>query len=263
MYLPRDLRPLLTTLFHITSSELKRQHQGTLLGSAWPVLQPAIMAITLIVIFQYGVRVSTPQGGTNFAAWLVAGLFPWYYIASNLTSGCQALSANAFLVKKVAFELRLLPLARCLAPLPTHAVLITGAAILCTLSGYGPSWYWLQIPLYVFLLILLTSGIAFATSSIMLFSRDIANVTAIFTQIGFWLTPIFWDPKNIATDKQWLLNLNPAHFIVNGYRDALLSRAWIWENPLALSVFLTVSGLMLTIGLLTFKRLRPQFGDVV
>ena len=53
------------------------------------------------------------------------------------------------------------------------------------------------------------------------------------------------------------------YFIVDGYRDSLISQIWFWEKPAWTIFYLAISSITLIFGALVFQRLRPHFADVL
>lgn len=52
--------------------------------------------------------------------------------------------------------------------------------------------------------------------------KDVSNIIGILLNIGFWVTPIFWNAGEIGGRLNTLIMLNPVAIIINGYRKALL-----------------------------------------
>jgi len=52
-------------------------------------------------------------------------------------------------------------------------------------------------------------------------------------------------------------------YIIDGYRNSLINNTWFWQNAKETLYFLIMTGTILAVGAITFKRLRPHFGDVL
>jgi lipopolysaccharide transport system permease protein/teichoic acid transport system permease protein len=112
-------------------------------------------------------------------------------------------------------------------------------------------------------MVTLLSGLGWITSSTSLFVRDIGNAVGIFTQFGLWLTPIFWDIQHVPVQYQWIVKLNPASYLVAGYRDSLTGEHYFWQRPEESLLFWTVTLLLLCIGTTVYRRLKPHFAEVI
>ena len=62
---------------------------------------------------------------------------------------------------------------------------------------------------------------------------------------------------------RWLMDLNPAYHIVEGYRDSLIYNSSILYNIPSLIIFWAISISILYLGRYVFKSLKPDFADVI
>lgn len=252
-------RELLLTL---VKNDFKKQYLGSYFGLAWAFIQPLVFLLVIWFVFTFGFRTAA-HGNTPYFLWLASGMIPWFFIANSLTAGTNAIINNAFLVKKVAFRVSILPLVQIGSTFLIHLGLVIFLIIAFLLYGYAPSLYWIQLPYYILCTVLLVLGLSWLTSSIRPFVKDIGNVVVVLLQIGFWATPIFWNITMISPEHQWILKLNPAYYIVQGYRDTFVNHRWFWELQTLTLYYLGVTALFVLVGAIVFKRLRPHFGDVL
>ena len=86
---------------------------------------------------------------------------------------------------------------------------------------------------------------------------------AVLTQFGFWLTPIFWHIALVPERYHWLIKANPIYYLVAGYRDSLVLEIAFWERPFETLYFWIFTAVVLLVGMYTFRKLRPQFVEVI
>jgi lipopolysaccharide transport system permease protein/teichoic acid transport system permease protein len=213
-------------------------------------------------VFQFGFK-SAPHNDFPFVLWLVCGLVPWFFIVEALNSGCSAVKENSFLVKKIVFKVSLLPLVKLSSALIVHIFFTSILILLFLVYGYTPSLYWLQVVYYSGCLFLLLLGIAWITSSVVVFFPDLSQLVAMATQFGFWLTPVFWDINSMQGKAASYLRLNPFSYIVEGFRDSMIRNTWFWQRQEETMIFWGVVIVMLLLGSRIFKKLRPHFADVL
>lgn len=258
-YLARN--PVL--ILSLIKNDFRRQFLGSYFGVAWAFIQPLVMVMVLWIVFEFGFRAKPQDSDVPFALWLMSGMFPWFYFATSMNAGLQAVTSNAFLVKKIAFNVDILPLVKITSALIVHVILLLILGLLYVAHGVGPSLYWLQVPYYTLCLYLLVLGISTLTSSVYVFIRDIGNIVAITLQVGFWLTPVFWSYERVPEKYHWILQLNPVFYVVKGYRDSLIGRNWFWENGVHSGIFYLQLLVLLYVGFRVFRRLKVHFGDVL
>ena len=78
-----------------------------------------------------------------------------------------------------------------------------------------------------------------------------------------WMTPIMWQSNMIGEKYQRILKLNPMYYIVNGYRESMLSKEWFWEHYLWSVYFWILIVALMFVATKIFKRLKPHFADVL
>ena len=62
---------------------------------------------------------------------------------------------------------------------------------------------------------------------------------------------------------QFFLKLNPAYYVVEGYRQCFIYHEWFWQHYNLTAYFWLVTLAVMFVGAICFKRLRPHFADVL
>jgi len=249
-------------IFRLIQNDFKKQYLGSYFGLFWAFAQPISYMLVIWLVFTYGLR-SVSHGNMPYFLWLMSGMIPWFFLASALQAGTNSIVSNSFLVKKVAFRVSILPLVQISSALILHIGLLLFLIIIFFLYGYTPSIYWLQLPYYIFFAFLVTLSISWLSASFRVFIKDVSNFVTVMIQIGFWATPIFWNIEQVPEKYQWILELNPAFYIIKGYRDVFINHKWFWETPTLTLFFMIMTFSTFIIGAIIFRKLRPHFGDVL
>ena len=236
----------------------------------WAFVQPVITVLLYWFVFEKGLNSKATDLRTGieipFVLWLMAGLVPWFYFQEAMNGGTGVLVEYSYLVKKVVFQIDILPVVKMISALFTHLFFVVFAILIFACMGYYPNPYMLQVIYYSFCMILFTTGLVYATSAVTVFFRDMKEVVVIVLQIGMWVTPIMWNFESMVQIPGWavtILKLNPMYYIVSGYRDALINQIGFWEYPGLTLYFWVVTAALLLLGTAVFKRLRPHFADVL
>jgi len=106
-------------------------------------------------------------------------------------------------------------------------------------------------------------GLGWAVSALNVFLRDVGHIVGVVIQIGFWATPIFWDIGIMPPAVQMVLKLNPMFYIVQGYRESFIYFIPFWYHPYQTLYFWTMAAVIFVGGAMIFRRLKPQFADVL
>ena len=250
-------------ILYMALHDLKSSHRRSFLGVFWAYFQPVVMMGLMIIIFTYGFRSGSMSGDVPFPVYLITGFVSWTFIAGMFSSGASSISAYSFLIKKVDFPLFILPVVKQFSELYVHLVIVVLVGIVVFLFGIYPGWYWLQIFYYLFSAIVLMLGVSWFTASVSLFIPDIQQIMQILVQLGFWVTPIFWSVDNFPPWVRLIVKINPAYYIVNGYRESFIYGIGFWEHPWISIYYWCVTLLFLIIGSITYRNTRPHFAEVV
>ena len=256
-------------IWKLAKNDFKTKFAGSYLGTIWAFVQPVITVLVYWFVFEkaIGSATQTTRAGIEapFLIWLMAGLVPWFFFQDAMNGGTGALLEYNYLVKKVVFKINILPLVKIISALFVHLFFLAVAVLICFGYGIYPNWYMLQVFYYAVCMILLVTGLVYATGAIVIFFRDMAQIVAIALQIGVWATPIMWniETMDISPMLKQILRLNPLFYIVQGYRDAFIGKIVFWERWELTVYFWAVTVLCFWLGISVFRKLRMHFADVL
>ena len=253
----------------LSYNDFKTRFSGSFFGVFWAFVQPVVITIVFWFVFEHALHVGGARlaGGVEvpFVLFLVSGLVPWFFFSESLNGGTGALLGYSYLVKKVGFQISILPIVKVTAAVFVHLFFVCFILLLFTLMGYFPGIYALQIIYYSAGLFLLVLGISYLTCSIVVFFRDLTELINIVLQVGIWATPILWNLENLTNNPVVvrIFRLNPVYYVVSGYRNSLISGIGFWERPMWSLYFWSFVIVIGSIGILTFRRLKVHFADVL
>ncbi len=254
-------------IWELGKSDFKKRFVGSYFGIVWMFIQPIVtVAIYAFIFGEAGFKSPPPVPGASYVAWLVPGIVPWFFYSEALNAVTNCLQEYHYLVKKVVFQVEILPLIKLISCLMVHGFFVLIMIAMYLVTGRAPMATWIQILYYTFAAFMLALGIGFFTSAVNVFFKDMAQIVSICLQFGIWMTPIMYDELMFTADKPWLgtlFKLNPFYYIVAGYRDSMLTGNWFWERPTLTLYYWGVTIMILLLGLKMFKRLRPHFSDVL
>ena len=249
-------------IISMAKREIATQYVGSFLGFVWTFIKPLVMISVFWFIFSVGFR-SRPMGDIPFVVWLAAGMAPWFCFTDIVMNSTGAVVGAAALVKKTLFPSQILPVIKLLSGLMTHAVFLTILIGLLLFQGMPFSLKMLQFVYYLFCFSMLALGISWIVSALHVFVRDVGQIVAVFLQVGFWATAIFWDMNMMSPKIQMWLKLNPVYYVVQGYRESFLTFVPFWHHGLYTLYFWLVTLCALLGGAYVFRKLKPQFADVL
>ena len=262
--LPVELYRNRRLVFSLAKNDFKTKYAGSYFGTVWAFVQPVVTICVYWFVFGLALRNGADRG-VPFVLWLVAGLVPWFFIQEGLTGGTSALLEYNYLVKKVVFNIRILPVVKVFSAVFVHFFFVVIILVIYTCMGYPPSLYALQLIYYSFCTFMLILGLTYLTSSVVVFFRDLMQMINIALQVGVWATPIMWSFSDLGLTGTvtTILKLNPVFYIVQGYRDSLIDKVGFWEHPVLTLYFWVFTLVVFFLGTKLFKKLQVHFADVL
>ena len=101
-------------IWDLSKNDFKTRFAGSYLGIIWAFVQPIVTVLVYWFVFEKGMHASgiNLRSGITapFVLWLIAGLVPWFFFQEVLSGGTNALMEYSYLVKKVVFQIDILPI---------------------------------------------------------------------------------------------------------------------------------------------------------
>jgi len=249
-------------IWQLAKNDCKARFASAGLGVIWAFLQPLLNILVLWFVFQVGFR-SMPVENVPFIVWYIPAFLSWNFFSESISQSTNSLIDYSYLLKKVNFTVQIIPLIKVVSSAIIHMAFIIFIIIINIIYGRVPSIFYIQIIYYFLCLFCLCASLGWLLSSIAIFIKDVANLVAVILQLGFWLTPLFWDPSNMSPTIQNILKINPMYYICMGYREATVSNIWFWQHPLQTIYFWLLVLILFIFGSKIFMKLKPHFDDVL
>lgn len=241
----------------LLAKEFKVRYKSTFMGYAWSLLHPLALALIFYGFFRAVLRVDLPA----YALYLIAGLFPWQWVA-NTTGGANGyFLGNSSLIKKVRFHR---------ATLALSSVLNDSVHFLCSVPvilgfmlffGHAPGWIWLWgLPLLWLMQVAMMFGLGLAIATSNLFFRDLERLASLVTQMLFYLTPIVYPPETVPANYQWVFYANPFASLIISWQGLFYHGA---IDPLHLACAAAWTAVWLVAGVWTYQRNVWRFAEIV
>lgn len=239
--------------------DLRRAYAGTAGGMLWTFLTPLLPMLIFSAVFAFGLRI--PLGGAPYIFGFAAAYVPWVLISSSIAGAAGSIVQHRFLVKRIVFPVEIIPADAVLVHSVAHAFLLTLVTIACLLAGYVRVPELLLVVYFYFCAVALAISAGLMVSAIGVVARDFQQMLPSILQVWFWLTPIAWASTQLPPAIRALLALNPAGYIVSGYRHALMPDVFAAPGAVEAASFWMLTLLLLMIGSTCFRRLRAYFWD--
>lgn len=242
--------------------ELRQRYAGSTVGILWHVVTPLTQILIYGIVFSQLLRErGGARGETHYSVFLCAGLLPWLVFADSINRGSGVLLASENYLKKLAIPEVVFVAQSVATSAMTLGIYAVALCLMAVATGIAPTAAWLLLPVVLLLFLGLCFGFALILSTVAVFFRDVVQVTAIATQVWFWITPIVYDMSILRPGLKRVVEWNPPSAYIASVRDILLRgdapspERWAWMAGFSIG-FITLGGLIL-------GRLRSDLRDAL
>jgi len=245
----------------LTDRDFRARYKQAVLGFAWAVINPLILV--LVFTFTLGKITNVNTAGVPYSVWAYTGLVAWTFFAGAANWGATCLINNQPLLNKVNFPRESFPVAAVgLSGLDTGISLVGLIAYFAIFQVVPkPTTYW--VPVIFLVQLAFTIGVTLILSIVVVYLRDLRQITPIIIQMGLFATPVAY-PITQHIPAPWRVvycTLNPMAPVIDSYRRVILYGAapqWQYLLPGAAMALVVLVG-----GLRLFKRLEIGIADLI
>lgn len=248
---------------NLVASDFKAKYAGNQFGVFWAFVQPVITSLIYIFVFQVIGRATPVQTNVPYSLWLLPGIIPWFYFSESIMSATNCLTEYSYLVKKVLFNIEILPVVKVLSTYIVHLFLTAFVLIIYVIAGMPLRVSMIQIIYYMICNTMLSISISYLTSALVPFFKDMGQILNVILMIGMWCCPIMWDLGLLQEKYHFLIKMNPVYYIVQGFRDSYMGTGYFYENITLTVYFWLVVIFIFCLSSGVFCRLKKHFADVL
>ena len=174
--IPKELIQSRELIWKLAKNDFKKRYAGSYLGFVWALVQPVVTVLMYWIVFDvvFNTRSEMVSSGVEvpYVLFLTAGLVPWFYFSEAITNGTNALLEYSYLVKKVVFNISILPIIKLIAATFIHVFFVAVLILVSVIYGYYPTLYTLQVVYYSFCLFVLVLAMSYCTCAVVIFFRS-------------------------------------------------------------------------------------------
>jgi ABC-type polysaccharide/polyol phosphate export permease len=213
--------------WYMAMGNLKARNASTGLGLVWWVLNPLLLGAVYYIVFGIIIPVSRDL------AYLLSGMFVFYYTSTSLTGGANSILQNARLLINVSFPRLILPVISVVEAGVGYLASIVALYLIIgpiqMLIGKDPVWptlttLWL-LPIIFVVQTVFNLGLASFAARVAVPFRDVNNIIPYFIRLWLYLSPVIYGPElvdNLSEPWVTIYKVNPLYSILGVSRSALL-----------------------------------------
>jgi ABC-2 type transport system permease protein len=257
---PRRFFALTRTL---TLSDFKLKFYGSVLGYLWQLVRPLLLFGILLFVFTNFIKFGKVP---HYEVLLLLSIVLYSFVAEGVSNAVDSVVAREPLVRKIQFPRLVIPSTVVATAFLNLLLNLVVVFIFAAIRSAWPQWSWLELPVIIVLMVLMTSGIAMLVSSLFVRYRDVKPITDVFLQALFYGTPIFYPVERIdETLRHLLVMLNPFAAIIQAAKHAFvpssMSAAEAAGGTVNLLVPLAIILGTFALGFYVFNREAPRIAE--
>lgn len=261
-----EYRDLLTAL---TYRDIRVKYKQAVMGIMWVFFMP-LLAIGSGIVFRLAMAIFS---GKDLELASVVGVMvksvPWLLFAAIIGGASTSLISNIGLITKIYFPRQVVPVSGVLSALFDFAISFTGLTLMViAIAIFAPagsagvviSWNLLLLPLILFIMLCLATGLGLFLAAANLFFRDVKYIVQVMLQFGLFFSLVFFTYKELG-DYGWVFLLNPVASLLEAVRCVVVEGAidpflWPW-----LGYSTIVSLLAILLGSIFFEKAEYLFAE--
>jgi ABC-2 type transport system permease protein len=248
-------------------TDFKLRFFGSALGYLWQLMRPLMVFGVLLLVFTKVAKFG--DAVPHYAEGLLLGIVLFTFFSESTGGAVTSLVNRESLVRKIEFPRLAVPLSVVLQAAFNLGLNMVAVMVFVLGSGVKVRWTWLELPLIVAAIGLLSTGVSMLLSAAFVRYRDVSPIWDVTTQILFYASGVFFSYETIKGEHEKLANfmtLNPIGALLQQARHALLGPAYAtaptaaggWGLlliPIGLTVLLFVGGFVY------FDRQAPRIAE--
>ena len=151
----------------LTERQLRSRYKQATLGFVWALAAPVSLLLVFVVFADRVADIDT--GGVPYSLFAFTGLLAWTFFSSAVNGASQSLLSNTSLLNKTACPRELFPLSTVIVAGVDTALTSIVLVVLFVATQTVPEPTTVYVPLLVFVQIVLTVGVSFLISIVVVF----------------------------------------------------------------------------------------------
>jgi ABC-type polysaccharide/polyol phosphate export permease len=232
------------------------QYRRSKIGPLWETINVLVMTLGITAVSSAVIGGAT----ADLIGYVGLGIITWSVISSSIIEGASTFVRNASYITSTNLSIDLYvgrTIFKTFIVFCHHFILYALALV----TGFVSLSWTSPLALFGLLLLILNSyWIATFLAFVCTRYRDVELIIRNLLQLAFFITPVFWDYRRIAGDRQFIVDYNPLFYFIEIVRGPLLG-----ELPPLRYYVVVVAVTLVGYGLafLVYRQMRRQLAFYV
>jgi len=246
-------RPL---IWHLARTQLKGENYDSVLGQAWIILDPLLMAGVYLLVRSILRPLGDGEETADLVAHLIVSVFLFQFTARTLNGGARSISGSRGLILNTSFPRSVFPVVHVLKGIFDLVPMLIVYAGIHLLLGQPIGASLVFLPLILVLQVVFVAGLVFLFAPLAVFFRDTTNFLPYITRLWMFTSPILFKVSEIPPRIKPFIQFNPLYWFFAAYERILEAQA-----PLVSQVVIcaALAGLTFVAGAAVFLARERDF----
>jgi ABC-type polysaccharide/polyol phosphate export permease len=241
------------TLLALVGREFRMRYKGSFFGLLWAVINP--LGTVVIIWFLFTKILVIPV--FKFPVFLYSAMLPWTWFAMSVQTGASTLIENRALVRTPFFAKPLLPWTVTCTSFVLYLLALPVLFGLMFFERVPVTQALAVLPVIWIVQWVFTLAFTVLIAAVGVLIRDVQHLMVILLMFWFYLTPIFYELKQVPAPIARWFAYNPMTAIINAHRAVTLYGQY--PDWIALGSVAALGGGLLVVSLLLFRSLEDAF----
>lgn len=224
----QGLARTLDVVYVLVSRHFKGKYKNTAVGFAWSWITPLLYLLVFYWVFKIGFNIKI----ASYATFALTGILTWMWVQSALSESATSITAHGSLVNQPGFPVAALPVVAIATNLINFVAGLPVLLAIAVVEGATINATVLLLPAVMAVQFLLMLGFAYLFAAINVSLRDTQYALPVLLQLGYYVTPIFYNADAVPAEYHIFLEINPMYHIISAYRSIILEGSIPEMTPL-------------------------------
>lgn len=247
------LTHLLDVIKVLVRRDFLGRYKHTSIGMLWSVLNPLFFLLIFYMVFAQGLGLLPTPKLTG----IFIGILTWQWVQLALNQAASSITGNPNLVGQPGFPITVMPVIATITALVNFIIAMPILFGFLLFEGSAISLTMLWLPAIIAIQFIFILSLSYLVAALNVHFRDVEQILPIMLQLGYFVSPIFYELGSLTSNIRIFVFFNPVTHIVESYRDILLRQEQ--PNVHSLLVLLILSLVVFAMAFTYFRSARSRF----
>ena len=236
-------------------ADLRSEARRYYISYLWWVIEPVLEMLVYYVVFGMLLKNKIP----HFIPFLLIGLTCWKWFVTTVRHAGNSILNSRSLMKQVYLPKAVFPLTVVCTDTFKFLIVFLIVLIFLWISGFPIGSAYMVLPLLLITQLAMITALGLFFAAIVPFIPDMDILLENTLRIVFFLSGVFFDPRNLSPERQFWFFLNPMAFLINGFRSVLMDGQFHHYDRLLSILAVSLAGILIANRIIIrFDKIYPR-----